>query len=72
MIRISLGMLGSTPRETAIVGDKLETDVLVGKRVGLTTILVLTGVSSRRDAEKVRGTNMAPDFVIRSIEDLVV
>jgi phosphoglycolate/pyridoxal phosphate phosphatase family enzyme len=72
MIKISLGMLGSTPPETAIVGDKLETDVLVGKRVGLTTILVLTGVSSRRDVEKVRGTRMAPDFVIRSIEDLVV
>jgi len=72
MIKISLTMLGSSPSETAIVGDKIETDVLVGKRVGLTTILVLTGVSSRRDAEKARGTKLAPDFVIKSIEDLVV
>ena len=72
MIKISLRIMGSTPSETAIVGDKLDTDVLVGKRVGLTTILVLTGMSSRQDVEKVRGTKMAPDFVIRSIKDLVV
>jgi len=72
MIKISLGVLGSTPSETAIVGDKLDTDVLAGKRAGLTTILVLTGVSSGQDVKRVRGTKMAPDFVIRSIKDLVV
>ena len=72
MIKISLEVLGSKPSETAIVGDGLDTDVLVGKRVGLTTILVLTGVSSRQDVKRVQGTKMAPDFVIRSIRDLVV
>jgi HAD superfamily hydrolase (TIGR01450 family) len=72
MIRISLRVLGSTPTETAIVGDKLDTDVLAGKRAGLTTILVLTGVSSMRDVKAVRGTKMGPDFVIRSVRDLVV
>jgi len=72
MIKIALRILGSTPSETAIVGDGLDTDILVGKRVGLSTILVLTGVSSRQDVKRVRGTKMVPDFVIKSIRDLVV
>ncbi|KUO41309.1 MAG: hypothetical protein AVW06_01460 [Hadesarchaea archaeon DG-33-1] len=72
MIKISLEVLSSTPKKAAIVGDKLDTDVLVGKRVGLTTILVLTGISSRRDVKRARGTEMAPDFVIESLKDLVV
>jgi phosphoglycolate/pyridoxal phosphate phosphatase family enzyme len=72
MIKISLEVFGSKPADTAIVGDKLDTDVLAGKRVGLTTILVLTGVSSRRDAKRARGTKVAPDFVVESIKDLVI
>lgn len=72
MIKISLALLNSKPGETAIVGDKIETDVLAGKRAGLKTILVLTGVSSKRDAERVKGTKLAPDFVIQSVKDLVV
>lgn len=72
MIKIALEILGSTPADTAIVGDKLSTDVLVGKRAGLTTILVLTGVNSRRDVKRARGTKVTPDFVIKSIGDLVI
>jgi HAD superfamily hydrolase (TIGR01457 family) len=72
MIKIALRILGSIPSKTAIVGDSIETDILVGKRIGLTTILVLTGVSSRKDVRSVQGTKMAPDFVIRNIGDLVI
>ena len=32
--------MGVTPRETAIVGDQVFTDVLGGNRAGVTTILV--------------------------------
>jgi len=72
MIKILLDLLGSTPSETAIVGDRLDTDVRAGKRAGLTTILVLSGVSTESDVRRVRGTGMAPDFIIPNIKHLVV
>jgi phosphoglycolate/pyridoxal phosphate phosphatase family enzyme len=72
MVRLSLKLMGSTADQTAIVGDRLDTDVRVGNRLGLTTILVLTGVASEDDLKRVRGTDMEPDFVIRSLMDLVV
>lgn len=72
MIKISLTLLDSKPSETAIVGDRIETDVVAGKRAGLKTILVLTGVSSKRDVERVKGTKLAPDFVIQSLREMVV
>jgi phosphoglycolate/pyridoxal phosphate phosphatase family enzyme len=70
MIKIALGISRSKPSETAIVGDRLDTDVTAGKRAGLTTILVLSGVSKRRDVAKVKG-KITPDFIINSIGDLV-
>lgn len=72
MIRACLDVMGSKPKETAIVGDRLDTDIKAGKRLGLATILVLTGATTKQDVERVRGTRMAPDFVIPSIKDLVV
>ncbi len=72
MIKLALAAAGSKPRETAIIGDRLTTDVLAGKQAGLTTMLVLTGVASRRDIKKVKGTRWAPDAVIKSIKSLVV
>lgn len=71
MIKIALGILHSKPSETAIVGDRLDTDITAGKRAGLTTILVLSGVSKRQDIVKAKGVKIAPDFVIDSIKDLV-
>ena len=49
MLRVAMERLGATPAETAIVGDGLLTDILAGQRAGVTTILVLTGVSRRAD-----------------------
>ena len=51
-----------------IVGDRLETDVTMGKRRGLSTILVLTGATRAGDP---RIAALAPDHVLGSIEELV-
>lgn len=68
MLKLALDVLGTKPRETAIVGDRIDTDIAVGKRMGLTTILVLSGVTAERDVARVRGTKLAPDFVLSSIK----
>jgi len=72
MIKLALAAAGSKPRETAIIGDRLTTDIRAGKQAGLTTILVLTGVASGQDVEKVKRTRWVPDAVIPSIKRLVV
>ena len=51
-----------------IVGDRLETDIVMGKRLGLATVLVLSGITPAGDA---RIADAAPDLVLPSIRELV-
>ena len=41
---------GLSPEHVAMVGDRLDTDVVGGQRAGLRTILVLTGVTNPSEA----------------------
>jgi 4-nitrophenyl phosphatase len=52
LMDISLERLGTTKAETLVVGDRLETDVAAGQAVGCPTALVLSGVSTKEQAEK--------------------
>ncbi|KAF8071377.1 PGLP2 [Scenedesmus sp. PABB004] len=52
---------GLDPRTSAVVGDRLDTDVAIGKRGGLVTLLPLTGVTSLADA-LAAGPGEAPDY----------
>lgn len=49
------------PHQAAMIGDRLDTDVVGGRRAGLRTILVLTGVTSRADAAR---AVPAPDAIV--------
>lgn len=70
-IKISLKLLGARPRETLMIGDRIDTDVMAGKAAGVRTALVLSGVCTKEDVRKVRNTRMAPDFVLKSIAEVV-
>lgn len=63
----ALDRLGVDPERTLIVGDRLDTDVALGERAGMTTALVLTGVSDR---EAVASSSVQPDYVLESLADL--
>jgi arabinose operon protein AraL len=65
----ALRILGLPPADCAVVGDRLETDILMGKRQGLGTVLVLSGITRPGDP---RIAEMAPDVVLPSIRDVVV
>jgi glycerol 3-phosphatase-2 len=55
-------------RRVAIVGDRIASDIEGGRRAGLTTVLVLTGASTRADAD---AAAPRPDHVIESLADLL-
>lgn len=52
IIDMALARLGMPAAEVMNVGDNLETDVLAGQRAGVRTALLLTGVSTRADADR--------------------
>lgn len=59
--------LGIPPEECLIVGDRLDTDIALGKRAGMTTVLVRTGVT---DESTLDTSDVRPDHVVDSIADL--
>ena len=55
------------PHEILVVGDNLQTDMLMGIKGGMQTAFVLTGASKRSDIERL---HIRPDYVFESIVDL--
>ena len=64
----ALRVLGAAAAESVIVGDRIETDIAMGKRGGVHTILVLSGVTRPDDP---RIAALAADHVIGSIADVI-
>jgi 4-nitrophenyl phosphatase len=52
MMELSLEILGTKKEETLVVGDRLETDIAAGQAVGCPCALVLSGVSTKEQADK--------------------
>jgi arabinose operon protein AraL len=50
-----------------MVGDRLETDIRMANRAGMTSVLVLTGVTTR---ETLARSSIQPDHVLASIADI--
>jgi len=68
MLEVALRALGCVAHESVIVGDRVETDIAMGKQLGLATILVLSGVTHSDDP---RIAALAPDHVLRSVRELI-
>ena len=56
-------------KETIVVGDRYDTDILFGKNAKVKTVMVLTGVTSKSEAYKYKG-KAKPDYIINSFCDL--
>lgn len=67
MFDIALKKMDSTPQHTAMIGDRLETDILGGQRAGLKTILVMTGVD---DQAAITEKDIQPDAIFSGVEEL--
>jgi 4-nitrophenyl phosphatase len=64
---VILERLGVPPGDCLVIGDRLDTDVALGERAGMTTALVRTGVAD--DARLVE-SDVTPDFVLDSLADV--
>jgi HAD superfamily hydrolase (TIGR01450 family) len=69
MLQVALERLGVPAAECAIVGDRIETDIVMGKRLGLATVLVLSGITRAGDP---RIAEIAPDLVLPSVRELLL
>lgn len=56
--------LDVAPERCLVIGDRLETDIQMGNRAGMTTVLVLSGVTDRDILER---SSIEPDHVVDSL-----
>jgi phosphoglycolate/pyridoxal phosphate phosphatase family enzyme len=68
ILEVALAALGVPVAEAVMVGDRIETDIAMGKRLGLATILVLSGITRPGDP---RIAALAPDHVLGSIREIL-
>ena len=68
MMRSALNTLAAHSGSTTIVGDRMDTDVVAGIEAGIETILVLSGVATRADAERFP---YRPSRIVDSVAELV-
>jgi 5'-nucleotidase len=68
MMRSALNAIEAHSESTAMVGDRMDTDVVSGLEAGLETILVLTGVTTPGEIERY---SYRPSRVVDSVADLI-
>lgn len=68
MFRSALNKIHAHSETTAMIGDRMDTDIVAGMEAGLHTILVKTGISD--DAE-IAKYPFRPDEILRSVADLL-
>jgi NagD protein len=68
MMRSALNAIDAHSESTAMVGDRMDTDMVAGLEAGLETVLVLTGVSTRESAERFP---YRASRIVDSVADLV-
>ncbi|MCZ6633670.1 MAG: HAD-IIA family hydrolase [bacterium] len=68
MVRTILEHMGLPSQACLMVGDRLETDIAMGKEAGMTAALVLTGVTKRYMLE---GNPVQPDYVLESVQGVL-
>lgn len=68
LMELALEKLGTTRQETLVVGDRLDTDIAAGQAVGCPTALVLSGISTKLQAD-----NWTPriDIIADNISSLI-
>lgn len=67
LFEVAMERLNTVPEETAVIGDRLNTDILGGYNAGCKTVFVLSGVNNLKDLIKYK---FKPDLIIDHIGEL--
>ena len=67
MMRTGLQLLGVHSQDAAIIGDRMDTDIVAGIETGLDTLLVLSGVTTREEMERFP---YRPRLVLNGVGDI--
>lgn len=67
MAELAMKMTGFDKTETAIMGDRLYTDIACGVNAGISTIFVLSGEGTKEDIDEY---NIHPDYIFENIREL--
>jgi 4-nitrophenyl phosphatase len=68
MFESALRVLGTTPEQTVMIGDRLDTDIAGGRAAGCRTVLVLSGAT---EARALAESGVRPDAVYSGLAELV-
>jgi NagD protein len=68
MMRSALNALNAHSETTAMIGDRMDTDIVAGLEAGLETILVLSGVTAADETERFP---YRPSRIVDSVADLI-
>jgi NagD protein len=68
MFRSAMNRIGAHSENTAMVGDRMDTDIIAGIEAGLHTILVMTGISDQNEIDRYP---FRPDEVLQSVAELL-
>lgn len=68
MLRLAMEDLGASPANTAMLGDRLDTDIGGAVAAGMPSIMVLTGVSTRHD---LISSPIQPSLVVETLDALI-
>jgi NagD protein len=69
IMRTALRTLNAHSEDSVMIGDRMDTDIIIGTESGLETILVLTGVTRREDIERYP---YRPTYVYDSVADIEI
>ena len=67
MVNLVLRQCGMAPEDALIIGDRLYTDIAVGRNAGVDTVCVLTGEATEADIAR---SDVRPTWVFDSVKDL--
>jgi len=68
MFRSAMNRIGAHSENTAMIGDRMDTDIVAGIEAGLHTILVLTGISDQSEIDRYP---FRPDEILTGVQELV-
>jgi arabinose operon protein AraL len=68
MVQVAMERMGLPPNRCIMVGDRLETDIRMGKEAGMMAAVVLTGSSTREQALQ---AHPSPDLILENVGKLL-